>query len=721
MISVEMFVKGGQAVKPIRVLVVGMTSAAGDIENFLMAYCGRIDPQRVRFDFLTRYPDAVFASQREAIGKTFTLPQRHDDPVAYYQQIQAFFEQHAGEYDVLWDNECMFNDMTPLQLAADFRIPVRIAHSHHPENVDTTAFGRGMEILHRAQRRMMTWYANVLWASSEESAKWACPAMDIPCAIIPYAIDAQSFRFDADVRTQVRLHYGLENALVVGHVGVMSHQKNQAFLLDAFARLHQREPRARLVLVGDGPDLADLEARAVDLEIASAVLFLGESDELPRLMQAFDLFVTPSHMDGLGTAAIQAQAAGLPCILSDALPRQTAVTPNVTFLPPEDPDVWAETMLDILETPTLRQDTLPLIRRAGYDLEVAALRLTERLEYLAAETPTYRRRFLLTVPDGSKGREDVRTIAADAGFVPLTAASPREIAGKWQQQARQWGHVLRDWGRLFFKLHHGDLLLVQYPVLPQKAVGFLRFALHMVRWKGATTAAFVHSLDSLRVQGGEAARLSDQALLPAFDRIIAPGEKLLNFLHAQGVSRDKLILLPLFDHLTDAPMPERTLSMEVCITGDLRLKKVRYLQRLPRGRIIWHLQGKGWKNSAKHADIRIHSAQEPLQGSFGLIWGGPSIRLCTGADGACLLAALPHRISRFLAEGMPLIAWEGSAAAALIRREGIGLAVGSLTDIPAAIAALSKEDYARMTEAARRLGAQLRRGTMTREALLKIQ
>ena len=94
--------------KPLRVLVVGMTSTVGGVENFLMAYCGRIDKKRVRFDFLSRYADAAFPEKRGEIGQTYVIPRRSEDPVKYYREIRAFFEEHAKEYDVIWDNECMF-------------------------------------------------------------------------------------------------------------------------------------------------------------------------------------------------------------------------------------------------------------------------------------------------------------------------------------------------------------------------------------------------------------------------------------------------------------------------------------------------------------------------------------------------------------------------------------------------------------------------------------
>ncbi len=718
---------------PIRVLVVGMTSTVGGIENFLMAYCGRIDKSRIRFDFLTRYGDAVYADKRDAIGKTYVIPRRSEGPVQFYQAIYAFFEAHAHEYDVIWDNECMFNDMTPLQLAKDFGIPVRIAHSHNPQNMDVSPRGRAMELLHRTQRRLLGRYANVLWACSEHSARWACPAMDVPSAVIPNAIDVSAFRFDPDVRREVRAHYGLTDNLVVGHVGRMQYQKNQSFLLDAFARLHQREEKARLVLVGDGPDLTDLEAKAVELGIESAVLFLGVRDDVNRLMQAFDLFALPSRFEGMSLCASEAQAAGLPCLLSDTIDRGAAITDNVFFLDADDPDLWAERMLDILEDTTrVRRDTYADICRAGYEINEAAQRLTERIEYLVAETPAFKRRFLLTVKSSAKGvpamnkaRQDVIDIAGDAGFIPVKNWANDTAGGKWYRQLALACRVAGDWGRLFFKLHHGDLLLVQYPCYPVKAAGFIRFALHMIQWKGAVTAALVHDLDSLRLIGGEMAKWSDRELLPAFDRVVAQNERMAHYLHLQGIPREKLITLGMFDYLTDAPMPQRQLSMSVCIAGNLSRKKARYLLDLPHGRVQWHLYGDGWKNKAKadmiyHGALRADELPGKLEGSFGLVWDGPTGRIPTGAYGAYLLVNAPHKMSLYLASGMPVIVWRNAAMAKTVQDAGVGLLVDSLADIPGAIGALSEEEYGRMAANAREMGHALRKGERLRDALLKI-
>ena len=715
--------------KPIRVLVVGMTRTAGGVENFLMAYCGRIDPKRVKFDFLSRYEDAAYPAQRQAIGRTFVIPRRSEDPVKYYRAIRDFFEQHAKEYDVIWDNECMFNDMTPLKLAAEYGIPVRIAHSHNPQNTDPSLGGKARGTLHRVQRRGLARYANALWACSTESAQWACPAMDLPFTIIPHAIDAGEYVFDPVARAEVRAHYGLTDCLVVGHVGRLQYQKNQTFLLEAFARLHQREPRARLVLVGDGPNLLTLEAKAVELGVENEVLFLGHRDDVPRLLQAFDLYAMPSRFEGLGMAAVEAQASGLHCVLSDAFPREADITGRVIFLPPEDPDLWAERMLDVLEAlqEGERRNTLADITRAGYELTDAAERLTQRIEQLVQEKPSFKRRFVYTcvredktTPQVMKAFQEVQRIAAEEGYVTLNPPVPA-MPQKWWHWVPLMGRTVYEWGKLFFKLHHGDLLLVQYPCAPVEAAPVLKVALHLLQWKGAKVAAYIHELDSLRRVKDASARWSDQELLPRFDRLIVHNARMAAYMTGQGAKEEHTIHLGLQDALGNIPATERTLDMSVCVAGDLSRKRSNYVHELPKGKLTWHLYGDNWKVKHNRPDMVYHGGKEAvLEGSFGLVWEGMATHTIVGAAGAYMMLTSPRKLSRYLAQGMPVIVWKWSALADFVRENHLGLVVDTIGEIPSRMAALTTEEYAVLADAAKCWGEKLRKGDMTRAALGKL-
>lgn len=649
----------------------------------------------------------------------------------YYREINDFFREHGHEYDIIWDNECMFNDMTPLKKAAEVGIPVRIAHCHNPQNMDKSVIGHVQGFLHRVNQHSLSRYANVLWACSMESAKWACPAMDLPCEVIPNAIDAQMFRFSEQVRREVREQYGLEDCLVVGHVGRLQYQKNQTFLLDAFRHLHEREEKARLVLVGDGPDLTELEAKAVTLGIEREVLFLGNRDDVNRLLQAFDLFVMPSHFEGFGMAALEAQAAGLPCLLSASVPRETKLTRNVEFIPAEDPAIWAEHMLNMLERHEIRRDEAQTIADAGYDIGTAAQRLEDKLIALT-ERKRFQRRFLMTpktsasgVPALNKARADIEQIAAEMGYAPFVLHAPDSANGSVWQAIQVGAKTLGDWVRAFYRMRQGDLLLVQYPYFPVKGYGVARLALHLLRWKGVKTAALVHDLDSLRRIGGSAARGSDQLLLPGFEALIVHSQRMESYLRTVGVTCP-MILMEAFDCLSEGEIPVREKSRMVAIAGNLAADKSGYLKDIGKVPLEWQLYGTNWARSGStrieyHGEIAPEKLPETISGAFGIVWDGDSLDGLTGLYGAYALLNSPHKLSTYLAGGLPVIVAKNAATADFVAREQVGVALNSLRELPELIRTMPEEDYQCYAANARRVGAQLRAGENTKRALRKLE
>ena len=171
----------------------------------------------------------------------------------------------------------------------------------------------------------------------------------------------------------MRSELGLGDALAVMHVGRMVYAKNHEFLLDAFRELLTAEPGARLVLIGDGELRPEIEAQAAGLP-AGSVLLLGTRTDIPRLLQAADVFAFPSRFEGMPVTMVEAQAATLPCIKSNTVTDECIVTDLVTSLPIDDPKSWADAILAKKDTP--RIDRLADIQRSGYDITAAADKLT---------------------------------------------------------------------------------------------------------------------------------------------------------------------------------------------------------------------------------------------------------------------------------------------------------------------------------------------------------
>ena len=128
-------------------------------------------------------------------------------------------------------------------------------------------------------------------------------------------IDIQHFLFDEKARIQMRSKLGLDNAFVVGHIGRFMKQKNQEFLIDIFFHLYQKNPQARLLILGEGPLEKELRDKIKKLNIEEKVIFGGVHKDVSIYYQSMDVFCLPSLYEGLPVVALEAQANGLPLSL----------------------------------------------------------------------------------------------------------------------------------------------------------------------------------------------------------------------------------------------------------------------------------------------------------------------------------------------------------------------------------------------------------------------
>lgn len=291
----------------------------------------------------------------------------------------------------------------------------------------------------------------------------------------------------------------------------------------------------------------------------------------------------------------------------------------------------------------------------------------------------------------------------------------------------------RIWLTLFLAVRPGDTVIYQHPFyanrLTLKAVPLIR------RFRRCRFIALIHDLESLRggiegviVNRERTNELADLHVLKAFDYVICHNEAMRSWLTEKGFSSEKLIPLGLFDYLYPGAMPvERPLSASVAAAGNLAPGKSGYLYRLAEARLplTVHLYGINYDGNEPDARVIYHGSFAPeelphaLEGSFGLVWDGPEAASCVGNTGEYLRYNDPHKASLYLAAGMPVIIWDQAAAAPFIVRNGLGIAVSSLYELPAALQALTEEDYRRMAREAVRISHYMRRGAFFRRALGK--
>jgi len=186
----------------------------------------------------------------------------------------------------------------------------------------------------------------------------------------------EEFRLDQEKRSAKRRELSIDTKLVAISVARLSLVKNITFLLDVFSHLLRKHSNAVLLIAGEGHIEGELKNKAKELGIENSVNFLGLRSDVPELLFAADVYAMPSIREGLPGAAIEAQAAGLPCLLSDTISKETKVTENVQFLPiNQGVDEWAEAIIKLKDFK--RRDTYEDVRQAGYEIADAAKKLQE--------------------------------------------------------------------------------------------------------------------------------------------------------------------------------------------------------------------------------------------------------------------------------------------------------------------------------------------------------
>lgn len=355
---------------PVRVLHIVTYMGRGGLETMLMNYYRHIDRCKVQFDFLVhREFEADYDAEiHELGGKIYHISRLIPWSHSYRRKLKHFFQEHP-EYKIVHVHQDCLSSVA-LQCAMECGVPVRIAHSH------TSSAVRNMKYpIKKHYMKKIPVYATELFACGKLAGIWMFQGKDFK--VIPNGICVQDYMYSEKIREKVRKELGVENNVVIGHVGNFTRAKNHEFLLMVFAEILKKEPSARLILVGSGGEQEKIQKLTVKLKIWKNVIFMGTRSDVNELMQAMDIFVFPSLYEGLPVTMIETQAAGLPCVISDHVSNECRIVQElVTVMKLSDsPLNWADHILSrVIEG---RRDCSEEIIKAGYDIETASKNLEE--------------------------------------------------------------------------------------------------------------------------------------------------------------------------------------------------------------------------------------------------------------------------------------------------------------------------------------------------------
>ena len=324
----------------------------GGAQTFIMNIYNNIDREKVQFDFV------VIPEERKDLyeviesmgGRIFVCPRYNGkNYFSYCKWWNDFFTEHP-EYHVI-HGHVRSTAAIYLNIAKKHGL-ITIAHSHSTSN------GKGIAAIVRNFLQFpIRNIADYLFACSDKAGIWLYGKNAIQkqnYKMIPNGVDLDRFAFNKTIREEMRRKLGInKQTFVVGHIGRFTEPKNHKYLIELFSILKRTNPDCCLLMVGNGELFDDIRRYCEGLNIMDSVIMPGSRADTENFYQAMDVFVFPSLWEGLPVSVVEAQANGLPCLISDEITKDVNLTDLVTYLPLHNKEQWIKE----LDTSTLKTHT----------------------------------------------------------------------------------------------------------------------------------------------------------------------------------------------------------------------------------------------------------------------------------------------------------------------------------------------------------------------------
>lgn len=353
----------------IRVLhMIGSLEYGGSQAMVLNLYKA-IDRDKVQFDFIMDQPhnNALLPVVQQLGARVYTLPVfKGNNYVEVKNAWESFLKEHT-EYSILHSHIRSYASIY-IPIAKKYGLKT-IIHSHSTSN------GKGIKaIAKKIMQYPLRWQADYFFGCSRKSGEWLFGKKVVDgnkFYMIKNAIDTDIYKADDKIREKYRVKLNIDNnQKVFIHIGRLHEAKNHMFLLDVFNEVVKENSNAILLLVGDGELHNKIENRIKELGLDNNVMMLGARSDVANILQAADCFLFPSSWEGLPVTVIEAQAAGLPCLISDKITDEVVITTLVKKLPiDQGVNCWNDAIHKILIN---KCNVTKQICEAGFDIKKSA-------------------------------------------------------------------------------------------------------------------------------------------------------------------------------------------------------------------------------------------------------------------------------------------------------------------------------------------------------------
>ncbi len=362
-----------------RIAVIMGKMHSGGKKNLVMEYYRHIDRNKIQFDFLCDDDsNAIPIEEIESLGGRVYVVPRYQNIVANIKAIKEICKEN--KYKIAHGYNGTMN-VFGLYAAKCAGVPIRINESiSMAHNSDKKTY------IKNVLKPFSSCFSTHYMANGEVCGKWQFGKLynKGKVAVFKTVINVDENKFEPELRDKCRKEYGLQNNIVIGHIGRLTAQKNTLFIIDIFNEIRKIETKAKLLIIGDGELREDMLARIKEYGIEDKVQYLGRREDIRQFYNAMDCFLLPSLYEGLPVVGIEAESCGLPMFFSTEVPEESSPCDDLGVFVGLDKSAaeWAKEVVEKVKH-TERRNHSNEVKLAGFDSVTEAGKLLKYYEGLA--------------------------------------------------------------------------------------------------------------------------------------------------------------------------------------------------------------------------------------------------------------------------------------------------------------------------------------------------
>ena len=305
-----------------RVLVNALSEDFGGVESLFLSLLRADIPEEMQIDFICSAPECARKEEFLATGTKLFYVCRAKLLLQYIKEYSKIFRE--GKYDVYHVNLTWYGFPFDILIAKCFGVKV-VLHCHATKIYDYDSLK--LKIIRNIQQTVFKpvfhIFSDLRLACSRNAGEYLFKGQNYQ--VLHNGIYLNRFSFNENARESIRSACGLQGKVVLGHIGRFSSEKNHLFLLRLLRFLVDQDDRCRLLCVGSGELFEQIQKESDAMGLSSYIVFTGQRSDTQDLLSAMDVFVLPSKHEALPLVLIEAQANGLPCVISDIVTQEIDV------------------------------------------------------------------------------------------------------------------------------------------------------------------------------------------------------------------------------------------------------------------------------------------------------------------------------------------------------------------------------------------------------------